>query len=155
MAHTLSDALASLSAKSKSVEDKVARAGAEGKAKLDAQLAEARSYAETKKSEFTSKATAARTDADRKLSTAKNAFQEKIAQLKAQATAKKADIEAKVAARKQQVNLKDAEWDYNDAVDYAQNCIDWAIIALADVEEASLEALAAAARYDSLKSTAR
>jgi hypothetical protein len=154
MAKKLSDALASLSVKSKSVEDKVARANAEGKAKVEAQLAEAKAYAEKKRSEFTAKASAAKSDVDGKLSTAKNAFQEKIAQLKAQAAARKADVEAKVAARKQKINLKDAEWDYNDAVDYAQNCIDWAVVALADVEEAALEALAAEARYESLKSTA-
>jgi hypothetical protein len=41
--------------------------------------------------------------------------------------------------------------DYNDAVDNAQNCIDWAIIALADVDEAALEVLEAKAKLDGLK----
>jgi len=151
MSHNLSDALATLSAKTKSVEDNIAKAKTESKEKLDAKIAEAKAYAEKKKSEFVAKANAAKVDVDEKVSSAKNSFKEKIAQLKAQASAKKAEIEAKIAAKKQQINVKDAEWDYNDAVDYAQNCIDWAVIALADVEEATLEVIDAKAKYDSLK----
>jgi len=150
MGHQLSDALATLSAKSKSVEDNIAKAKTESKEKLDVQLAQAKSYAEQKKSEFIAKENATKANVDGKVSTAKNSFQEKVAQLKAQASAKKAQIEAKVAAKKQAITLKDAEWRYNDAVDYAQNCIDWAVIALADVEEAALQALEAKAKYDSL-----
>ena len=74
MSHKLSDALASLSVKSKSVEDKVAQAQTASKAKLDAQIAEAKSYADKKKSEFASKATAAKADVAGKVSTAKNAI---------------------------------------------------------------------------------
>ena len=151
MAYKLSEALATLSGKSKSVEDKIARAQTEGKAKLDAHIAEARSSSEKMKSEFISKASAAKADVSGKMSTAKSAFQGKVAQLKAEAAAKKTEIEAKVAAKKQAINVKDAEWAYNDAVAYAQNCIDWAVIALADVEEAAFEVLDAKVRVDSLK----
>ena len=151
MGHNLSDALATLSAKTKSVEDNIAKAKTASKEKLDAQIAEAKAYAEKKKSEFTAKADAAKADVHGKVSSAKNSFKEKIAQLKAQANAEKAKIKAKVAAKKQEINVKDAEGDYNDAVDYAQNCIDWAVIALADVEEATLEALEAKVNLDSLK----
>ena len=150
MSYKLSESLAALSAKSKSVEDKIALAKTQGKEKIDAQIAEAKSYAEKKKSEFVSKASAVKTDVDGKMATAKNSFQEKIAQLKAQATAKKNEFQSKVAAKKQAINLKDAEWEYNDAVDYSQNCIEWALIALADVEEASLEVLDTKIKYDSL-----
>jgi hypothetical protein len=151
MAHKLSDGLATLSLKAKSVEDKIAQAKTESKAKLDARIAEAKSYAEKIKSEFISKADAVKANADAKISSAKNSIQEKVAQLKAQASSTKAEIEAKVATKKQEVTLKNAERDYNDAVDYAQNCIDWATIALADVEEASLEVLEAKAKLDDLK----
>jgi len=152
MAHKLSEALATLSAKSKSVEDNIAQAKTKNKEKLDAQIAEAKSYAEKKKSEFVSKADATKTNVDGKISTAKNSFKEKIAHLKATGNTKKAAFEAKVAANKHEIKLTDAEWDYEDAVDYAQDCVDWAVIALADVEEAALEVLAAKAKYDSLKS---
>ena len=151
MSHKLSDALATLSAKSKSVEDKLARAQADGKAKISAHIAEAKSSAEKAKNDFVAKASAAKTDVDGKVSTAKGAFEGKIAQLKADAAARKAALGAKVAATKQAINVKDAEWNYNDAVDYANNCIDWALVALADVEEASLEALDAKLKLDSLK----
>jgi hypothetical protein len=151
MSYKLSDGLATLSARSKSVEDHLARAQADGKNKIDAHLAEAKSSAEKVKSEFVAKASAAKADVEGKASTAKSAFAGKIAQLKAEATAKKAAMSAKAAARKQANNVKDAEWTYNDAVDYANDCIDWAVIALADVEEASLEALDAKVKLDSLK----
>jgi len=151
MSYKLSDALATLSAKSKGVEDRLARAQAEGKAKIDAHLAEARSSAEKAKGEFISKASAAKADVEGKTSAAKSAFQGKVAQLKADVAAKKAEMASKVAARKQAFNVKDAEWNYNDAMDYAANCVDWANIALADVEEAALEVLDARLRLESLK----
>jgi hypothetical protein len=151
MSYKLSDGLATLSAKSKSVEDHLARAQADGKNKIDAHLAAAKSSAEKAKSEFVSKAGAAKADVAGKVSTAKSAFEGKLAQLKADVAARKADIGAKVAARKQAINVKDAEWKYDDAMDYAANCIDWAVIALADVEEAALEALDAKLSLDSVK----
>jgi hypothetical protein len=151
MAQKLSEALASLSAKSKSVEDKFAQVKTEGKQKLDAQIAEAKSFAEKKKNEFIAKANSVKTSVEGKLSSAKNSLQGKVDQLKAQADAKKAEVKTKVAAKKQEFDLKKAEMDYNDAVDYAQNCIDWAIIALADVDEAALEVLEAKVKLDGLK----
>ena len=151
MAQKLSDALATLSAKSKSVEDKIAKAKTANKEKLDAQIAEAKAFTEKKKAEFVSKAEAAKANIGEKTSSAKNSLKEKVAQLKAQASAKKTEMETKVAAKKQEIKLTDAEWDYEDAVDYAQNCIDWAIIALADVEDAALGVLQAKVTLDDLK----
>ena len=151
MSFKLSEALATLSAKSKGVEDKLARAQADGKAKIDAHLAEAKSSAEKAKGEFISKASAAKADVDGKASKAKSAFQGKVAQLKADVAAKKAGMAAKVAAKKQAFNVKEAEWNYNDALDYAANCVDWANIALDDVEEAALEVLDARLRLESAK----
>ena len=151
MSFKLSEALATLSAKSKGVEDRLARAQAEGKAKIDAHLAAARASAEKAKGEFISKAGAAKADVDGKASKAKSAFQGKVAQLKADVAAKKADVAAKVAAGKQAISLKDAEWKYNDALDYAANCVDWANIALDDVEEAALEVLDARLKLESAK----
>lgn len=151
MSHKLSDGLATLSLKAKSVEDKIAEAKANNKEKLDANLAEAKAYAEQKKSEFISKADAAKATVEGKVSTAKSSFKEKIAHLKAAASAKKTAIEAKIASNKHAIKLNDAEWDYEDAVEYAENCVDWALIALADVEEAALEVLDAKLKVDSLQ----
>jgi hypothetical protein len=151
MSHKLSEALASLSVKSKNVEDKFAQAKTEGKEKLDAEIAEAKSYAENLKNEFISKANTAKAGIDEKVSSAKNSIQEKVDQILAQANAKKDEVIAKVAAKKQEFTLKEAEWEYNNAVDYAQNCIDWAVIALADVQEATLEVLVTKAKLDDLK----
>ena len=151
MSFKLSEALATLSAKSKGVEDKLARAQAEGKAKIEAHLAEARSSAEKAKGEFISKAGAAKADVAGKASKAKSAFQGKVAQLKADVSAKKAEVAAKVAAGKQAITVKDAEWRYNDALDYAANCVAWANIALDDVEEAALEVLEARLKLESAK----
>jgi hypothetical protein len=154
MSFKLSEALSTLSAKSKGVEDKLARAQAEGKAKIDADLAAARLSAEKAKGEFISKAAAVKADVDGKVSTAKRAMQAKVGQLKADVSAKKAEMAAKVAAGKQAFNEKDAEWNYNDALDYAANCVDWANIALDDVEEAALEVLEARLKLESVKAAA-
>lgn len=151
MSHKLSDGLATLSSKAKSVEDRIAQAKANNKEKLEAQIAEAKAYAEKKKSEFVSKADATKATVEGKVSTAKSSFKEKLAHLKAAASAKKTAFEAKVAARKHDIKLTDAEWDYEDAVEYAQDCVDWALIALADVEEAALEVLDAKLKVDSLQ----
>jgi hypothetical protein len=152
MSYKLSDGLATLSAKSKSVEDSIAQAKTESKEKLDAQIAEAKSYVEKIKNEFISKASAAKDTVDGKISSAKTSLQEKVDQLKVQATSKAADIKEKVAVKKQEINLKEAEWRYQNAVDNVQNCIDWAVIALAEVEESALEVLDAKANLDSVKS---
>jgi hypothetical protein len=151
MGHKLSDGLATLSAKTKSVEDKIAKAKESNKEKLDTQIAEAKANAEKKKTEFISKADAEKAKIEGKVSSAKSSFKEKVAHLKAAAKAKKEQIEAKIAENKHEIKLTDAEWDYEDAVDYAENCVEWALIALADVEEAALEVLDAKLKYESLK----
>ncbi len=151
MDHKLSNALATLSAKTKSVEDRIIQAKAENREKLDADLAAVKADAEARKNEFIAKADAAKSSVETKISDAKNSFQEKIAQLNAQAKAKKAEIEDKIANAEHNRDVRFAESDYEDAIYYAQNCIDWAIIALADVEEATLEAFKAKINLENLR----
>ncbi|WP_157490506.1 hypothetical protein [Flavobacterium succinicans] len=131
------------------MEESITKANAENKEKLEEKLTEVKAEVVVKKDEFVAKAELAK--AEIKITHAKNSFKEKIAQIEAHAKARKLEIEAKIANAKHHLDLKFAEADYNDAVDYAQNCIDWAEIALGDVQEAILEALTAQNKYEHIK----
>jgi hypothetical protein len=151
MSQKLSESLAELSVKSKNVEDRIAKAKLETKEKLDAEIAEVRLNAEAAKNDFIAKVDATKSSIDSQMKEAKNSFQEKVAQLKSQAKAKALEIENNLANAEHNMDIRFAEADYADAVYYAQNCIEWAIIALSDVEEATLEAFSAKANLENLK----
>ena len=76
MSHILSEALATLSSKTKSVEDRIEHANAENKEKLEAIIAEAN--ADTKKNEFKAKEDATKADVNVKISSAKKFIYEKL-----------------------------------------------------------------------------
>lgn len=140
-----SEALATLSAKTKSMEESVTKTNAENKEKLT----EVKKELALKKQEFASNAEVAKTELI--IMDARNSFKEKIAQIEAHAKARKVAIEAKITNVKDLFEQKFSEADYNEAIDYTQNCIDWAEIALADVQQEILEALTAQNKYENLK----
>jgi LPS O-antigen subunit length determinant protein (WzzB/FepE family) len=151
MAKKLSDALAELSVKTKSVEDKITAARTEAKEKLDARIDASKAELEAKKAHFISQAKAVKEKAEAKNSSFKESISQKIEHLKAEAKVKKEAVKTKIEEKKHEFNVDTAEADYYDAVDYAETCIEWAIVALADVETATLEAFKAKANYEKLK----
>lgn len=151
MANKLSDALEALSVKTKSVANKIAAANAETKEKLDARIAESKAEAEAKKEHFIVKAESVKADVEDKNNSVKESINQKIVHLKADVTAKKEAVKSKVQEKKHEFNMDAAEVDYHDACTYAESCIEWAIIALAEVETAVLEAFAAKLKLVDLK----
>ena len=151
MANKLTDALAALSVKTKSVENKIAAARAETKEKLDARITESKAELAEKKENFISKAETATVVAAEKNNSFKQAINQKVEHLKAEAAAKKETVKNKVEEKKQEFDVHVAENKYHDACTYADNCVEWAIVALAEVETATLEAFAAKLKLDDLK----
>jgi hypothetical protein len=153
MENKVSDTLLSLSAKAKSVEDKISTARTEAKEKLDARIAKSKTELEKKKKDFISKAETVMTNAETKNSSLKESINQKIKHLKAEAKAKKEAVKTTTREKKHEFDVHRAEADYNEAVAYAENCIEWAIVDLGNVETATLEAFAAKLRLDDLKKT--
>lgn len=151
MSLKLSEKLATLADKTRSIEDRIALVNTENKEKLDAKIAEARADVEAKKNAFKAKTEAIKSDADSSVAAVKNSFKEKLALFEAHAKAKKTEIETKISNEEHKLDVHFAESGYRKAVDYADNCIDWAMLAIAEVEEATLEVISAKEHLDNLK----
>lgn len=149
----VTDTLASLSAKAKSVEAKIAAARTEAKEKLDARIEEAKTNLAKNKEDYISKAEVLKAKAEAKNSAITEPIKQKIELLKAEAKAKKEALKTRIEEKKYESTVHNAEADYIDAVAYAENCIEWAIVALGDAETATLEAFAAKLRLDALTET--
>jgi hypothetical protein len=147
----LSESLSVLSVKAKNVEDKIANAETETKESLTEMIAQSKASLELKKEDFIAKVDSVKADAQSKNTAFKEKIHAKIEFLKADAKAKKAAMEQKVDEKKHEIKLAIAEQNYYDAEEYAEDCIDWAIIALANVEEATLEAFKMKLEYEGLK----
>jgi phage-related minor tail protein len=145
------NALTALSAKTKSVEDKIATARAEAKEKLDTTIAESKAEAAAKREKFIAKAESLKASADYKSIALKASIGQKIAHLKAEAEAKKEAVKNKVEEKKHDFDVHRAEKAYHDACTYGDHTIEYAIVALAEVETAVLEAFAAKLKLDDLK----
>jgi len=151
MANRLTDALAALSVKTKSVETKIGEARIEAKEKLDARIAESKAELAAKKEKFIANAETAKANAAEKTSSFRDEIKQKVEHLKAEAAAKKEAVKNKVEEKKQEFNIHVSEKRYNDAFAYAEDCVELASIALAEVETATLEAFAAKLKLDELK----
>ncbi|MGA3015421.1 MAG: hypothetical protein ABSD71_15460, partial [Bacteroidales bacterium] len=86
-----------------------------------------------------------------------NSFQttlrQKAEHLKAEALVKREHIHDKLEQKKHERNIASAERYYNTSVDIAESSIEWALIALAEVETSILEAYAAKLNVENLKET--
>jgi len=147
MSNKLSDALATLSAKTKIVEDKIAQANAESKEKVEAKIDEAKINFDAQKAEFFTKTEALKNFSLKELLNAK------IAQVKASVAMKNANIEHKIKETETNFDVKIAEAAYVDACHYAESCVAFTFVALADVEAAMLEAVKAKLKLDALQKT--
>jgi hypothetical protein len=128
MAEKLSESLTKLAAKTKSIEDRVRKAHEESKEKLDKKIEESKADLQIKKDSFI-------TNADFVL--------------------KKFTPGKKLEEKKHEWDLASAVRHYNESVDYAKSCIEWAMIALAEVEISTLEAFASRLEVENLKETSK
>lgn len=151
MSTKLSESLASLSQKTKSVEDKVSAASTEAKEKLDARIAESKAEAEKSKANFISNVESAKASADAQGRSIRETISQKVEQLKAAPKAQADRIKNAIEEKKHAFDVTVAEANYLDAAAYAENSVQWAMVALAEVETAALEAFEAKLKWDELK----
>jgi murein L,D-transpeptidase YafK len=143
MTTKLSDALTSLAAKSKSVEDKIAMARQETKEKIDKRIKESKAELQAEKDQFVNHAEAVNAKVKDDLYSFKEAIDHKIDHIKAEAADIKDRVKEKIDKTKHEWDVASAERYYNDSLDYAAACIEWANVALNEVETATLECFAA------------
>ena len=153
MAEKLSESLTKLAAKTKSIEDKIRRAREESKDKLDKKIEESKAEIQSKKTNFITHAEAVNAQVEGEWDTFNNYLYQKVEHLKAEANQKKHSLNKKLEEKKQERNIVSVERHYNNSVDYAKSCIEWAMIALAEVEISTLEAFAARLQSEDLKET--
>ena len=151
MANKLTDALAALSVKTKSVETKIEAARAEAQEKLHARIEESKAELAAKKEHFISKAETTLANGSEKSSSFREGISQKVEHLKAEVAAKKEAVKNKVEEKKQEFDVVISERKYNDALANADSSVELAMIALAEVETATLETFAAKLKLDNQK----
>lgn len=151
MANKLTDALAALSEKTKSVENKIAAARVEAAEKLEARIAESKAELAAKKEKFISTAANVKANAAGNAGPFKDEINQKVEHLKAEVSAKKETVKHMVEEKKQEFDVVQSEKKYHDALTNADNSVDFAMIALGEVETATLEAFAAKSKLEDLQ----
>jgi hypothetical protein len=151
MAKKLSDLLSVLASKTKSVEDKIAKAREESGETLNKRIEESKAALQRKKDEYLSHAEAVNNRTKEGWDYFKQSLTQKAAHVKAEVKETKETAYNKVYEKKQALTAESAERQYNHSVDYATCCIEWASVALSEVESATLESFAAKQRLDALK----
>jgi exonuclease VII large subunit len=151
MAETLSESLAKLAEKTKSLEDKVLRARKDSKKKLTKRIEESKAELQLKKDNFISHADQVHAKAESELNSFQTSLRQKVEHLKAEAQVKREHIHEKLEQQKHNRNIASAELHYNTSLDIAEYSIEWALIALAEVEACILEAYAAKLYVETLK----
>ncbi len=81
----------------------------------------------------------------------RTSIRQKVDHLKADAQVKKEHIREKLEQQKHEHRIASAERHYNTSLDNAESSIEWALIALAEVETSMLEAYAARLYFEDLK----
>ena len=151
MAERLSESLAKLADKTKSLEDKILKARNDSEEKLSKRIEDSKAELQLKKDNFISKADHVKAQAESEMNSFETSVRQKVEHLKAEAQEKKTHIHDKFEQKKHERNIASAERDYNTAVDMAESSIEWALIALAEVETAILEAYEAKLYVENLK----
>lgn len=154
MEKKLSDLLSALATKTKAVENKIENAREISGKQLDKKIEDSKAELQQKKNEFISHAKTVNTYAQEGWDLFKKAVNQKVELVKAEALEEKETLHKKVDEKRQELNFKSAELQYNNAVDYAAFCIEWAAIALSEVESATLESFAAKQKLNDLKKQA-
>lgn len=151
MAERISESLAKLAEKTKNLEDKILKARKDSEEKLSKRIEDSRAELQLKKDNFISRADHIKAQAESEMNSFQTSVRQKVEHLKAEAQEKKTHIHDKLEQKKHERNIASAEWDYNTAVDMAESSIEWALIALAEVETAILEAYEAKLYVENLK----
>ena len=151
MAERLSESLAKLAEKTKSLEDKTLKARTESKEKLTKRIEESKAELQLKKDNFISHADQMQAKAESELNSFQTSIHKKVEHLKAEAQVKREHIHEKFEQQKHERNIASAERHYNTSLDIAESSIEWALIALAEVETSILEAYAAKLYLENLK----
>jgi hypothetical protein len=89
--------------------------------------------------------------AENEMNSFQTSLHQKVEHLKAEAKTKGEHIHDELEQKKHERNIASAERDYNTSVDIAESSLEWALIALAEVETAILEAYAAKLNVENLK----
>ena len=151
MAERLSESLAKLAEKTKSLEEKILKARTDSKEKLTKNIEESKSDLQLKKDKFISHAERVNAQAGSKLNSFQTSIRQKGEHLKAEAKVKKEQIHEKHEQQKHVRNIASAERYYNSSLEIAEYSIEWALIALAEVEASILEVYEAKLNVESLK----
>lgn len=151
MAEKLSESLTKLAAKTKSIEDKIRNAREESEEKLDKKIEESKAELQIKKNNLITHADSVNAKGEGELDPINNFIHQKAEHFKSEAKKKTHTLNKKLVEKKQERDLVSAERHYNNSVDYAKSCIEWAMIALAEVEISTLEAFAARLQSEDLK----
>lgn len=151
MAERLSESLANLAAKTKILEEKILNARKDSEEKLASKIEESKAELQLIKDNFISSADKGKLKTENEMNSFQTSITQKVEHLKAEAQEKKEHIHNKLEQKKHERNIASAERHYNNSLDMAVSSIEWAIIALAEVETAILEAYAAKLSVESLK----
>jgi hypothetical protein len=153
MAEKLSESLTKLAAKTKSIEDKIRKAREESKEKLNKKIEESKAELQIKKDNFITHADSLNAKVAGEFDSFNNFLDQKAEHFKSEAKKKTIQRHKKPEERNQEHDMSSAERHYNNSVDYAKSCIEWAMIALAEVEISALETFAARLHSENLKET--
>lgn len=151
MAEKLSESLAKLAEKTKSLEEKILKARTDSKEKLSKRIEESKADLQLKKDKFIAHADQVNAQAKSELNSFQTSIRQKGEHLKAEAQVKREQIHDKREQQKHERNIASAERNYNTSLDNAEYSIEWALIALAEVEASILEAYVAKLYVEDLK----
>ena len=151
MAEKLSESLAKLAEKTKSLEEKILKARTDSEETLSKRIEESKSVLQSKKDNFISRADQLHVQAENELNSFQTSVRQKAEHLKAEAKVKKEHIYEKLEQKKHERNIVSAERHYNTSLNAAETSIEWALIALAEVETDILETYAAKLNIENLK----
>lgn len=151
MAERLSESLAKLAEKTKIVEEKILKAHTDTKEKLSKRIEESKAELQLKKDNFISHADQMHAKAESEMNSFQTLILQKVEHLKAETQAKREHIHEKLEQQKRERSIASAERHYSTSLDLAEYSIEWALIALAEVETSVLEAYSAKLNVENLK----
>jgi hypothetical protein len=135
MSKKLMSALSTLSVQTKSIEEKIAQANAESKEKVEAKVAQAKVNLDAQKAEFIAKV-----EKLKNLSL-KESLKSKMTQMQANDATEKANVENTIGELIHSFEVERATAEYREAFHYAESCVAFTLVALADVELTMLKAI--------------
>ncbi len=150
----LCDFLSSLASRTKNVEDTISKARNESGENLEKRIEESKAELQRKKDEFISHAKAINTRMKNGWDFFKDSINQTVEHIGAEATEKKEAVHKLIEEQKHELSIESAERQYNNSADYAALCVEWASVALLEVENATLQSFAAKQKLDTLRKQA-